>query len=446
MEPSPKKYPSAGTPPVVKEYRAELALALKKRGVPLYTFLLANNETRFPTKQSTLYRHVQRVDAGEAPLSAEKKSGRPGALTGEQWDIVCGAILSAEEKCSISWVKAFVLNSFGVDVSEATVSRHLKDCRMTLQMVGLRPMPKNMTRENYVAIYYEFLLSLHNNGFFQGDPKSIYCIDSTTNSYRLERERTYNIRGGKQKKFSGAKPTYINTYLAAFALQHDGQFPSFMFSFDPTFNPDGEQWKAVLEWCHEWGIDPSRIVYEPSQKQYCAESAAQVGHFATVYRTKLRHSRVLHDAGNAFKRDGQYILADGASMHFVFPPAPHGEMSILDNNLFAIAKKWWRSEREKACGQNFSKQALFLLKCIDRISSDQVQAAWTKNFLLDKEKPSLQVLDERLRASNRLIFSNQQREFEYMEAYNTWLKDHEPEEPPEVFEALNSTLDGAYWK
>jgi hypothetical protein len=97
METPSKKFASAGTPQVVKEYRAELASALKKRSVSLDVFLAAKNETRFSVSRSTLFDHVAEIDRGEAPLSSEKKSGRPGALTGEQWDIVCGAILASEE-------------------------------------------------------------------------------------------------------------------------------------------------------------------------------------------------------------------------------------------------------------------------------------------------------------------------------------------------------------
>ena len=96
------------------------------------------------------------------------------------------------------------------------------------------------------------------------------------------------------------------------------------------------------------------IIYRKSSSQYWAESSDQVGHFMNVHRAQLRGTRVLHDAGNSFKKAGEYILADGASAHYVFPPAPHGELSVLDNNLFAIAKNWWRKERERVCGQDFS--------------------------------------------------------------------------------------------
>jgi hypothetical protein len=62
METPSKKFASAGTPQVVKEYRAELASALKKRGVSLDVFLAANNETHFSVSRSTLFDHVAEID------------------------------------------------------------------------------------------------------------------------------------------------------------------------------------------------------------------------------------------------------------------------------------------------------------------------------------------------------------------------------------------------
>ena len=84
--------------------------------------------------------------------------------------------------------------------------------------------------------------------------------------------------------------------------------------------------------------------------------------------------------------------------------------------------------------------------CIDRVTPAQVKAAWDHNFLLDVPKLSLQVLDDRLRASSRLTFPNQQREFEYLKAYNEWLNKDGSEVKVRAFEALNEGLDGSFWK
>ena len=102
MKRSRGSYAAGGTPAVVKEYQAQLAAALKRQGVSLDVFLKANNETDFVVKRRTLFQNVKAIDEGEAPLSAEKKSGRPAKLTDEQWDVVAGAILLEKKKRTCS--------------------------------------------------------------------------------------------------------------------------------------------------------------------------------------------------------------------------------------------------------------------------------------------------------------------------------------------------------
>jgi transposase len=101
MKRSRGSYAAASTPAVVKEYRAQLAFELKRRGVSLDVFL-DDNATHFGVKLRTLQEHVKAIDERKAPLSAEKKSGRPAKLTDEQWDVIAGAILLEKKKPTYS--------------------------------------------------------------------------------------------------------------------------------------------------------------------------------------------------------------------------------------------------------------------------------------------------------------------------------------------------------
>ena len=446
MEVTPKKYATAGSSDAIKAYRAHVAYRLTQHGVPLSTFLAATNETAHTVSQRTLYRNVARIKSGEDPFSAEKQSGRPPKLDAEYWEIVCGAILATEGRVDLQWIVDFIEANFDVHYTASNVCMKLKDMSITLQLTSKRPMPREMDRETSVRQYYDFVLDLNNTGFFKHDAKAIYCIDSTTNSRRLEREKSYNISGAKQKKMARSKPTYTDTYLAAVCMEDEDQYPALMFTHDPCFKEGGARWEEVKKWCEEWHIDSTRLVYVESGKQYCAEAQWQVAHFKSVYRRELANTRVLHDAGNSFKIDGEYILADGADRLEVFPSAPHGELSVLDNKLFAIAKIYWRAEREKFCGEDFSKQALHLLWCIDWLSAEQIKSCWVHNFMLDLPHPSLAVCDERLAQTNRLTFRNQTRQWDYMEAYANWLKERGEEDLGDKFQALDSGVDGAYWK
>ena len=102
MKRSRGSYAAASTPAVVKEYRAQLAFELKRRGVSLNVFVDANNATHFGVKLRTLQEHVKAIDEGKAPLSAEKKSGRPAKLTDEPGDVFAVAILLEKKKPTCS--------------------------------------------------------------------------------------------------------------------------------------------------------------------------------------------------------------------------------------------------------------------------------------------------------------------------------------------------------
>ena len=154
----------------------------------------------------------------------------------------------------------------------------------------------------------------------------------------------------------------------------------------------------------------------------------------------------MHDAGNEFKIDGEFILGDGAEREFVFTPATHGEASVLDNNWFAIAKNWWRTEREKFCGDDVDKQSVYLLYCIDYYKSKQIQDLYNRNFLLGGVQPTLVAVDKLLNKSTRLTFENQELMDKYLDTYGQWCRENNVEDPLSPLDALDVGLDGPYWE
>ena len=91
------------------------------------------------------------------------------------------------------------------------------------------------------------------------------------------------------------------------------------------------------------------------------------------------------------------MLEDGADRLVVFPSATHSELSPLDNKVNAIAKNWWRTER---LGDNFSKQDLHLLWCLDWVEPSAVQSCWDQNFMLQVKKLSLATTKDQLQGKN----------------------------------------------
>ena len=65
---------------------------------------------------------------------------------------------------------------------------------------------------------------------------------------------------------------------------------------------------------------------------------------------------------------------------------------------------------------------------------------------MDQEKLSLATVEALLRKTTRMTFENQDRLEHSVGVYKKWCKDNDEKVPPDVFEALECGLDGAYWQ
>ena len=72
---------------------------------------------------------------------------------------------------------SFVLDSF--DVNPSTVARYLAEFDLSRQMLGSRPRPENVSFEQYAQEGYDYIVGLHNDGFFKHDPNLIWAVDFT---------------------------------------------------------------------------------------------------------------------------------------------------------------------------------------------------------------------------------------------------------------------------
>ena len=147
MEGQKKGYGAAGTPPVIKQYRAVLFSALRDAGVPLDVLWQANEKTSFSVAKRTLQLHIKKLGQGGAVLSNDKKSGGQPALTDEEWHVVAGAILAQEKKVDSVWVRTFVREYFGHDFSESSISRHMDELDLSYQLTGRRKRKKKKILE-----------------------------------------------------------------------------------------------------------------------------------------------------------------------------------------------------------------------------------------------------------------------------------------------------------
>ena len=384
------------------------------------------------------------IKRGDAPLSAEKNSGARPALTEEQRAICFGRVLSREKVVDLETVRRWIQANLGVDVSIATISRHKDQMGMSFQLVGRRGMAPSMTREEYVLGYFEFVQYLRDTGFFEHDPRHIVCVDFVTDSRRREYERTLALKGAKQRKIARDAPQYTSSYLVGVTMDKGQQLLPLMFTFDPTFDPKGPRRYEVIQWCLANRIRRDQIYFQKSDRKYCKESQAQVVEFSRVNGHVLRAARILHDQGGAFKKDGEFVFEiDGADRVVAFPAEQHGELSVLDNKLNAVAKHKWRQHRHNG---DFSWDAFVLLVELSRVKQSSISKWWRHNFLLDVPTLTVAAVEERLRAVKNREPLRQRLSDYYEDCYTTWTEEHnEVELGYEGDEALGG-LDGEYWK
>ena len=411
----------------VKNYRGLITNALIDAGVKMSVIVEANKKIGFDIDASNLYRQIKKIRFTGSPLSDKKDSGRPSLLTDDQWCVVCGAVLNAEEEVDLVWLSKKIDDLFGVDMDFSTISKHMKKCNMSFKLCGGRYRKIVTSFSDYVDEYYCFVLKLHSDGFFKHDPSKILCFDSCTNSVRLDRRRSYQFKGGKQKKIQALKAVYTNTYLHCVAINNLKVFRPIMFTHDPFFKKDGKNAKQVKELLELWELEPWQIVYEKSSKKYWAEGSDTIGHYKALFRKELQGCRVLHDGGGAFKIKGEYILGDGADILLTFPMESHGELSVLDNKIFAIAKAWWRVERKKMIS---SKHALYLLYCIDSVKKESIKSMWDQNFFLGEKKLSLATVEDHLRGKKKMKEKKFALYVKYLDAMTKHEKNNQPRRYP----------------
>jgi hypothetical protein len=175
--------------------------------------------------------------------------------------------------------------------------------------------------------------------------------------------------------------------------------------------------EEVQSWCQANGIRRDQIYYEKSTRKYCKESQAQVVEFSRRNRAAITGARILHDHGGSFKKDSEFILlVDGADLVVPLPSEQHGELSVLDNKLNAVAKQMWRQHRHNG---DFSWDAFLLFVELHQVGQDSIESWWKHNFLLDAAEVTLGAVLERLNAVNGKRPIRQDRADYYDQCYSS---------------------------
>ena len=412
--------------------------------MPMKTIRAAMKDADYDVGKSTLARHVASLEAGGTPFKDEKATGAEAKLSAEQWEIVAGAILAAEEKVGLFWVQRFVLQNFNVEYQNTSVSDHVAQLQLSFKLAASRTHKPGVTHETYVQGYTDYCLDLCNRGFWDHEGHTYWCVDSVTNSQRCERQKTIGLIGGKQKKLARPGISYTDNNIVA--VSRDGlKMLWTLNSHNPVFDPNGVWWPWVEEKCVELGLPSDKIYYYKSKRHYCAESYNQLWQFQNVFRKELKGGIIIHDGGPAYKKDGHNVFDEVAYMTETLPSVQHGELSALDHGVNAPAKALWVSERIKVPEVDHAYESLLLGHCLHKIGSDNIAEAWKTNFMMSVKKLTFEAVERQLNHVHGKVPKRMELYNRYIAAYEDHLDGKGHALTKKDLNHIESSLDGVYW-
>jgi transposase len=438
-------YLAAAVPAEVRKCMAKVADALLEEGVSYKRQREIYSEAGYEISEPTFRRLRACVHEGLDPLSGAKSSGRPKALTAQQVLIFVGWVLNCNkenEKVDLEGSVRFVEEQFAICVNKETIRGLLLQNGFSSRKGRRRTAGYKFDLDGLIELYEKDLERFWGLGIKEMAPQHLACMDSSSLGWRLLTRKTYSPKGGTQPKIREGNPAYTN--LVVWVTFPDGvnRCPALLFTGDAQFTERSRVRDRLDHLLEKYNIDPSRIV-AVKKKNYVGESQAIIQHFLKHYPA-LRRCLILSDAGGSFAKKGVDIVREWGAQHATFTPAVHEYMSPLDNHAFGIAKAKMRSNRVDETDR--IEPSLVFLNALDFIKPEQVRAMWDRNFLLQHDEIDRDAIREILRPSGE----NELRRADYFaharDAYRMEVLGLDPEETEQPPMALQSGLDGVYWK
>jgi len=153
----------------------------------------------------------------------------------------------------------------------------------------------------------------------------------------------------------------------------------------------------LISRAYKIGVDQDRVRYiDPkSKKTYSRETSSIMADAMKLWGPDIPRNKCIffRDGGNAFKNEKQSVFDDvDARNHFIMPSEAHAHISTCDSGVNSRAKNAWRNMAKKGVFDiaKEPESTLYLLKCFDDISSDDIKKYWNRNFDLDNNESSFE--------------------------------------------------------
>ncbi len=401
---------AASYSPEVKEVLGALGHQLRQRGWSVAALKSFCYDAGYDVGEETLRQWTDASGAGRPIISIAKKAGRRKKLDDEGRRAAAGWVLSEDKKVDRRRYRSFVKEEFDVSVSPATASSYLAEFDLSRRMMGSRPRDKGVSFDQFAKEGYDYIVGLHNDGFFLPDPSLVWAGDFTSTAIKQQRYFTYGAKGGKQQKYTKDVHVYTDNIFTAVGL--DGSIiPPHAFSANPQLKPGSQ---LLLELCQKYDVDADMVLFCPDGSNWVGETASMV--YTVVKKYDWKDCYIVHDDGNSWKPKGADIFYEyKAARVSVMPHNPHGVLSPRDCSYHAVAKQAERASRPD--GASDAEITIRTLHYLLNVKADSIRSFWHSNFMLDLKKPSLTAYVDLLKGRDNLPVKRKLLHDECIEAY-----------------------------
>ena len=360
-------------------------------------FVADMGQAGYSFSESQLDRWVARINAGEAAVSATKKTGALAHLTRGQRDIAAGWLLS-QNLCGVSVHRSdysiFCNEQFRQPLSKRTVSRYLEEDGFSYRTMQSKAKGFTVDVESLRRQLWDWVQAQRKEELFDIPRCLLASVDFTFTGHRTERISSFASLGGSQPMSSASISAYTNCIITVVWADGINRTPPMLFTYNPEFRSDRHptaRRAAVIrhfdDCLNEYGIDVKRIIYVGKKKgesrSYVSESPALLRNFFKHYKVP-KGAAILSDLGGSFVDQGKSVLLYiGFQRHACYPAAVHQYLSPNDNRLHGTAKKVWR--KSYIDYKDDVKSCLFLLHRLDNDICSQSKTWFDCNMIQLKE-------------------------------------------------------------
>jgi hypothetical protein len=341
----------------------------------------------YTQNRRTLNRHIASVRRTGHALSLVKKDCRHYLLNDDQMTQVNTWILRQNTMhipIRYAEVKKFIQDTFNINVSVRTAANIALRLRVSIKTCQTKTAGFIKLNSELTKDYMGFIRKMKKERRFYRHSSGIRSIDATYTKKPQTDTTTLSPVGSGPQRAASTTNLYTNaivTMISGDGLDHT---PCMLFTHDPRMakvqpnTPRGNLIRSkFVQALQTYHITEDRIVYVKSPQHYFYESPE-------VYETFLNHyeipknALILHDGGNAFKRQKTSIFENlGYTNHETYPADVHQFLSPNDNSLHGCKSIWYKEYPE--FGSDVSA-SLRLMQLIDLDTEKNSRTYFQRNL------------------------------------------------------------------